>query len=93
MEFPLNHKTVILIDRGAYQRSASGVKHDVHRLIKARSEARHIPPVAPASKSIWTCCVVASLEYARMAWDMYPGEKLVRLAESYQSSYHSWTVD
>ncbi|CAG0919832.1 unnamed protein product [Notodromas monacha] len=73
MDFSANHKTVLLLERGAYQLGDSGVEHDLNKLIKSRGDVG-FPPLRKVTKSVWTCTVVSSMEYARMVWDIYPGE-------------------
>ncbi|PRD20101.1 UNVERIFIED_CONTAM: asun [Trichonephila clavipes] len=54
-----------------------------------------IIPLAPLSKSLWTCSVEAAIEYCRIVWDIFPTEKLIRFIVSDTSSLtlNSWSQD
>eukprot|EP00088_Acartia_fossae_P037285 TRINITY_DN3844_c0_g1_i3.p1 TRINITY_DN3844_c0_g1~~TRINITY_DN3844_c0_g1_i3.p1 ORF type:complete len:686 (+),score=153.62 TRINITY_DN3844_c0_g1_i3:627-2684(+) len=75
MSFPASHKTVIVLDHGAhFAQPCHPVEVDVQR---ARGPGAYIP-LAPVSKSVWTCVVEATLEYCRIVWDLFPVEKCIR---------------
>lgn len=44
-------------------------------LVKNRTQG--IIPLAPISKSLWTCSVESSMEYCRIMYDIFPFKKLV----------------
>ena len=46
-------------------------------IFHCQSRAPGIIPLAPITKSMWTCSVEAAVEYARIVYDVYPGTKLV----------------
>uniref|UniRef100_A0A3Q2TKI0 Integrator complex subunit 13 n=2 Tax=Fundulus heteroclitus TaxID=8078 RepID=A0A3Q2TKI0_FUNHE len=45
-------------------------------------------PLAPVSKSLWTCAVECSMEYCRILFDVYPVDKLVNYIVS-DSEFHT----
>ncbi|XP_071448707.1 integrator complex subunit 13 [Hetaerina americana] len=50
-------------------------------------------PLAPISKSLWTCCVEAAVEYCRIVWDIFPQGKLIRFVvnDSAVQILNSWS--
>lgn len=74
MAFPCSHKTVIVVDHGShFAQACHPVEFDVQR---ARGPG--YIPLAPVSKSVWTCVVEATLEYCRIIWDIFPEDKNIR---------------
>lgn len=80
MTFSPNHKTVFVIDQSRQflrRTCQQTVEFDV--LTKTRQPITGIIPLAPISKSLWTCTVEAITEYCRIVWDIFPkGERLIR---------------
>ena len=74
--FPHTHKTIILLDHGVTMLESSQQSTDFDVLQKGRAPG--LIPLAPITKTMWTCNVEAALEYGRIIWDIYPEDKLVR---------------
>lgn len=75
--FPIsNHKTVIILDRCLYFNESSKHQVDFDVFMKAKTPTGG-NPIAPVTKSLWTCNVEAALEYARIVYDLFPDNKLV----------------
>ena len=90
MTFPVNHKTVFVLDHGVdFSSVCEEFEFDFH---KGKSGA---PPMPPLSKSLWTSAVESSLEYCRIIWDLFPSnEKHIRFVVSDPIQAHSvnpWT--
>jgi len=73
--FPITHKTVIVLDRCPYFLDSSQQPVEFDMLLK--SKVAGVIPLAPISKSLWTCNVEAVLEYIRVVYDLFPSNKLV----------------
>ncbi|OQR77936.1 protein asunder-like [Tropilaelaps mercedesae] len=73
-QFPLSHKTVIVLDRGGDLAVSCQQPIDVDQITKTRT----LIPLAPIAKSLWTCAVESAVEYCRIVWDIYPLGRLVR---------------
>lgn len=73
MSFPHAHKTIILLDHSHYFSSPSQYSIDIDN---ARSKVGFIP-MAPITKSMWTCNVEAVVEYCRIVYDLFGNERLV----------------
>jgi len=73
--FPITHKTVIVLDRRSYflESSQQPVEFDM----PVKSKVPGVIPLAPITKSLWTCNVEAVLEYIRVVYDLFPSNKLV----------------
>ena len=52
-------------------------------------------PLAPVSKSLWSCCMEALCEYCRIVWDIFPNDKLLRfiVSDSSTQTLNSWSAD
>jgi len=75
--FSVTHKTVIVLDRCPYflESSQQPVEFDM----PVKSKVAGVIPLAPITKSLWTCNVEAVLEYIRVVYDLFPSNKLVRI--------------
>lgn len=75
MAYPHAHKTVILLDHSSYFASSSQYSIDIDN---ARSKVGFIP-LAPITKSLWTCNLEAVMEYCRIVYDLFGSERLVSI--------------
>lgn len=75
MTYPTSHKTVFVLDHG--YPFAQSCKQSVEFDIFVKTRQPGIIPLAPVSKSMWTCSVEAAIEYCRIVWDLFPTGKLV----------------
>ena len=75
MAFPHSHKHVIVLDHSPalLKSSKEAIEFDVFR----QSRTPGFIPLAPITKSLWTCNVEAIVEYARVIYDIFPTDKLV----------------
>lgn len=75
--FSVSHKTVFVVDHCPYMAESS--RQQVECDVVTKSRAQGLIPLAPVSKSLWTCAVECSMEYCRILYDIYPRDKLVSL--------------
>lgn len=73
--FSVAHKTVFVVDHCPYMAESS--RQQVECDVLTKSRAQGVIPLAPVSKSLWTCAVECSMEYCRILFDVYPKDKLV----------------
>ncbi|KAG8176539.1 hypothetical protein JTE90_014884 [Oedothorax gibbosus] len=93
MAFPVSHKTVFVLDHGPSFLNSCHQTMEFDIFTKTRQPG--IIPLAPLSKSLWTCSVEAAIEYCRIVWDIFPTEKLIRFIVSDTSSLtlNTWNQD
>ncbi|KAM3859148.1 integrator complex subunit 13 isoform 2-T2 [Diretmus argenteus] len=88
--FSVAHKTAFVVDHCPYMSESS--RQQVECDVLTKSRAQGVIPLAPVSKSLWTCAVECSMEYCRILYDVYPLNKLVNYIVS-DSEFHilnSW---
>ncbi|KAF7229127.1 integrator complex subunit 13 isoform X4 [Nothobranchius furzeri] len=88
--FSVAHKTVFVVDHCPYMAESS--RQQVECDVLTKSRAQGVIPLAPVSKSLWTCAVECSMEYCRILYDVYPKDKLINYIVS-DSEFHilnSW---
>lgn len=88
--FSVSHKTAFVVDHCPYMTESS--RQQVECDVITKSRAQGVIPLAPVSKSLWTCAVECSMEYCRILYDVYPTNKLVNYIVS-DSEFHvlnSW---
>ncbi|XP_068587482.1 integrator complex subunit 13 isoform X1 [Cebidichthys violaceus] len=88
--FSVSHKTVFVVDHCPYMAESS--RQQVECDVLTKSRAQGVIPLAPVSKSLWTCAVECSMEYCRILYDVYPLHKLINYLVS-DSEFHilnSW---
>ncbi|XP_019947922.1 integrator complex subunit 13 isoform X2 [Paralichthys olivaceus] len=83
--FSVAHKTVFVVDHCPYMAESS--RQQVECDVLTKSRAQGVIPLAPVSKSLWTCAVECSMEYCRILYDIYPTDKLVNYIVS-DSEFH-----
>ncbi|KAG7495532.1 hypothetical protein JOB18_001086 [Solea senegalensis] len=83
--FSVSHKTVFVVDHCPYMAESS--RQQVECDVLTKSRAQGVIPLAPVSKSLWTCAVECSMEYCRILYDVYPLNKLVNYIVS-DSEFH-----
>uniref|UniRef100_A0AAY4CWN5 Integrator complex subunit 13 n=1 Tax=Denticeps clupeoides TaxID=299321 RepID=A0AAY4CWN5_9TELE len=81
-----SHKTAFVVDHCPYMAESSRQMVECDMLTKSRGQG--VIPLAPVSKSLWTCAVECSMEYCRILYDVYPTRKLVHYIVS-DSEFHS----
>ncbi|XP_015924548.1 integrator complex subunit 13 isoform X2 [Parasteatoda tepidariorum] len=91
MAYPVSHKTVFVLDHGPNFMGSCQQNMEFDIFTKTRQPG--ITPLAPLSKSLWTCSVEAAIEYCRIVWDIFPTDKLIRFVVSDGSSLtlNSWS--
>uniref|UniRef100_A0A182PEI2 Protein asunder n=1 Tax=Anopheles epiroticus TaxID=199890 RepID=A0A182PEI2_9DIPT len=84
----INHKTVFVLDHTPYFGISCESPIDCD-FIKSKV------PVPPISKSLWTCAVEASVEYCRIAYDLFPVGKLIRFVVSDTAAHivNTWNTN
>uniref|UniRef100_A0A8C1LCJ1 Integrator complex subunit 13 n=1 Tax=Cyprinus carpio TaxID=7962 RepID=A0A8C1LCJ1_CYPCA len=75
--FSVSHKTAFVVDHCPYMAESSRQLIECDMLTKSRSQG--VIPLAPVSKSLWTCAIECSMEYCRILFDVYPTWKLSNL--------------
>ncbi|KAJ8411302.1 hypothetical protein AAFF_G00173080 [Aldrovandia affinis] len=83
--FSFSHKTAFVVDHCPYMAESCRQQVEFDMLTKNRSQG--VIPLAPVSKSLWTCAVECSMEYCRILYDIYPTHKLVNYIVS-DSEFH-----
>lgn len=73
--FSVSHKTAFVVDHCPYMAESSRQVIECDMLTKSRTQG--VIPLAPVSKSLWTCAIECSMEYCRILFDIYPTHKLV----------------
>ncbi|XP_023671031.1 integrator complex subunit 13 isoform X2 [Paramormyrops kingsleyae] len=73
--FSASHKTAFVVDHCHYM--AESCRQQVEFDMLTKNRAQGVIPLAPVSKSLWTCAVECSMEYCRILYDIYPTRKLV----------------
>ncbi|GIY08577.1 hypothetical protein CDAR_432931 [Caerostris darwini] len=93
MTFPVSHKTIFVLDHGPIFLGSCQQNMEFDIFTKTRQPG--IIPLAPLSKSLWTCSVEAAIEYCRIVWDIFPTEKLIRFIVSDNTSrtLNSWSQE
>ncbi|NP_001086192.1 integrator complex subunit 13 [Xenopus laevis] len=88
--FSESHKTVFVVDHCPYMSESCRQHVEFDMLTKNRTQG--IIPLAPISKSLWTCAVEASMEYCRIMYDIFPFRKLVNfiVSDSRSRTLNSW---
>ena len=84
LNIPINHKTIFLFDHSNYfaNNSNSLTEFDVASKKPAashQSQGTNSQKFEPLNKSLWTCCIEAAFEYARIVYDLFPDSKLIRM--------------
>lgn len=74
-----NQKTVFVIDHSPYFGISS---EDPMEFEQSKSRFPNVGPLAPITKSLWTCSLEAAIEYCRIVWDLFPSGKLIRFIAS-----------
>lgn len=88
--FSESHKTVFVVDHCPYMAESCRQHVEFDMLVKNRTQG--IIPLAPISKSLWTCSVESSMEYCRIMYDIFPFKKLVSV--KYKQNHHwGWGMD
>lgn len=84
MAFPLNHKTVFVLDHSPFfSMAADVVQLDTIKLSQPLQYPKALPPV---TKTMWTAATESMMEYCRVVWDIFPPDtpeqKLIRFVVS-----------
>lgn len=88
--YPSSHKTVFVLDHTPY----FGISCECQiEFDFSKSRGPGCIPLAPISKSLWTCSVEAAVEYCRIVWDLFPQGKLIRfvVSDSTAHTLNSWS--
>ena len=80
---PLNHKTIFIFDHSNCFAANCGqtFEFDISTKSKPSSQSQNQSQqkINPLTKSLWTCTVEAALEFARVVYDLFPENKLIRM--------------
>jgi len=92
---PLNHKTVFLFDHCNFFANNCGQTFEFDAINKSKHTQQahqNLNKFKPLSKSLWSCNIEATLEYARIVYDLFPENKLIRLVVTkLETPLNSWT--
>ncbi|XP_062610737.1 integrator complex subunit 13-like, partial [Saccostrea cucullata] len=87
MLYPVEHKTVFVLDRGPlFGRSC---KQSIEYDVMSKTKTPGIIPAAPIMKSMWTCNVETMIEYMRIVFDIFPSKRLIRVVVG-DETLNSW---
>lgn len=75
MSYPVEHKTVFVLDRGPL--FARSCKQSIEYDVMSKTKTPGIIPAAPITKSMWTCNVETMIEYMRIVFDIFPAKRTV----------------
>lgn len=75
MSYPVEHKTVFVLDRGLL--FARSCKQSIEYDVMSKTKTPGIIPAAPITKSMWTCNVETMIEYMRIVFDIFPAKRTV----------------
>ncbi|XP_048355423.1 integrator complex subunit 13 isoform X1 [Sphaerodactylus townsendi] len=91
--FSESHKTVFVVDHCPYMAESCKQHVEFDMLVKNRTQG--IIPLAPISRSLWTCSVESSMEYCRIMYDIFPFQKLVNfiVSDSVPQVLNSWNQE
>uniref|UniRef100_A0A8C5RCM6 Integrator complex subunit 13 n=1 Tax=Laticauda laticaudata TaxID=8630 RepID=A0A8C5RCM6_LATLA len=91
--FSESHKTVFVVDHCPYMAESCRQHVEFDMLVKNRTQG--IIPLAPISRSLWTCSVESSMEYCRIMYDIFPFKKLVNfiVSDSGANVLNSWNQE
>ncbi|XP_008109684.1 integrator complex subunit 13 isoform X1 [Anolis carolinensis] len=91
--FSESHKTAFVVDHCPYMAESCRQHVEFDMLIKNRTQG--IIPLAPISRSLWTCSVESSMEYCRIMYDIFPFKKLVNfiVSDSGANVLNSWNQE
>ncbi|XP_043943590.1 integrator complex subunit 13 [Protopterus annectens] len=91
--FSESHKTVFVVDHCPYM--AEYCRQQVEFDMVTKNRTQGVIPLAPISKSLWTCAVEATMEYCRIMYDIFPSHKLVNfiISDSKAHILNSWSHD
>nr|XP_020653459.1 protein asunder homolog isoform X5 [Pogona vitticeps] len=91
--FSESHKTVFVVDHCPYMAESCRQHVEFDMLIKNRTQG--IIPLAPISRSLWTCSVESSMEYCRIMYDIFPFKKLVNfiVSDSGANVLNTWNQE
>lgn len=70
----LNHKTMFVMDHSYRFLELSGETVDVD----VSNRRKNVAPSMPVTKTMWTLCVEAVMEYCRISFDLFGLSKVVR---------------
>lgn len=88
MTYPIEHKTVFVLDRSPH--FAKSCKESIEYDALSKVKAPGVIPAAPITKSLWTCNVETMVEYMRIVYDIFPGTRLIQVVVGEQS-LNSWS--
>lgn len=86
---PLNHKTLFVFDHSSYFLASCGQTFEFDVPPKSKQSANpqaqasnaHLK-LNPLNKSLWSCNVESAIEFARIVYDLFPENKLIRMMTS-----------
>uniref|UniRef100_A0A4W3INU2 Integrator complex subunit 13 n=1 Tax=Callorhinchus milii TaxID=7868 RepID=A0A4W3INU2_CALMI len=87
------HKTVFVVDHCPYM--SESCRQTVEFDMFTKNRAPGIIPLAPISKSLWTCAVESAMEYCRIMYDIFPARKQVNfiVSDSRAHTLNSWSQE
>lgn len=77
MSYPVEHKTVFVLDKGPL--FARSCKQSIEYDVMSKTKTPGIIPAAPIMKSMWTCNVETMIEYMRVVFDIFPAKRMIRV--------------
>lgn len=88
MAYPIEHKTVFVLDKSPH--FAKSCKESIEYDALSKVKAPGVIPSAPITKSLWTCNVETMVEYMRIVYDIFPASRMIQVVVGEQS-LNSWS--
>lgn len=82
MNIPINHKTIFLFDHSNYFATYSNTTVEFDVANKNKSSSSNVQKLEPLNKTLWTSSVESAIEFSRIVYDLFPENKLIRIAIS-----------
>lgn len=86
MAYPIEHKTVFVLDKSPH--FAKSCKESIEYDALSKVKAPGVIPSAPITKSLWTCNVETMVEYMRIVYDIFPTSRMVSISKQYWSIHN-----
>ena len=76
------HKTVFVLDHCKHMKDPTGMSVDIDLGPRTPGNQAYFQFIPSLMKTLWSCLAEGTLEYARILWDLFGEERLVRFVTS-----------
>ncbi|CAG7828139.1 unnamed protein product [Allacma fusca] len=90
----LCHKTIFVLDHCKLMRELTGVTIEIELGNRPGANVGYFQFIPSVMKSLWNCVAESTLEYARILWDLFGDERLIRFIASHPQkaiSLNDWS--